>query len=120
VVCTFEVDGKLCVDGFWLQLIEEAIQKRASECRAWGDEYGAQALDRIIATLDDVPVPLMAAYIRQFEAYDDDLGDFDFHAFQQAVGIDSALLGDIVRAGPRDASEYVSEFLRRSGCSVLD
>jgi hypothetical protein len=27
-----------------LRLIEEAIQKRASEWRAWGDEYGAQAL----------------------------------------------------------------------------
>jgi hypothetical protein len=116
----FEIDGKLCIDGWWLQLMEEGIQERAREYRAQGDEHGAQVLDRIAKSVDDVPMPLMMAYIHTFEAYDEDLDDFDPHAFDRAVGVDSALLGDIVRAGPRDATEYVSQFLRRAGCSVLD
>jgi hypothetical protein len=116
----FEIDGKLCVDGMWLQLMEEGIQERAREYRAQGDEHGAQALDRIAKSVDDVPIPLMMAYIHTFQAYDEDLEDVNRHAFNRATGIDSALLGDIVRAGPRDATEYVSELLRRAGCSVLD
>jgi hypothetical protein len=59
----FEIDGKLCVDGMWLQLMEEGIQERAREYRAQGDEHGAQALDRIAKSVDDVPIPLMMAYL---------------------------------------------------------
>jgi hypothetical protein len=73
----FEIDGKLCIDGWWLQLMEEGIQERAREYRAQGDEHGAQVLDRIAKSVDDVPMPLMMAYIHTFEAYDEDLDDFD-------------------------------------------
>jgi hypothetical protein len=104
----------------WLQILEDMIEGVASEYRARGDERGAQVLDRIAKSVDDVPVALMMAYARLYEAYDYELDEEDWDSFKRATSIDDALVRDIVRLNFKDATEYVSELLRRCGVGVLD
>jgi len=113
-------DGKLCVDGMWHSLFEEAISSAANQFRERGDEYGAQLLERVAKTVDDVPALIMWAYAELWSAWDEELEDTNDTTLQRVIGIEAGMVSDIARINPRDATEYVSEVLRRYGHSVLD
>jgi hypothetical protein len=105
--------GRLTVDGLWFDGLEEALRTAAKT-------YRAPLLLRVAETVDDVPAPLMAAYAKLFSAWDEDLDEHDWAAAERAAAIEQAMLLDINRINPRDATEYVSRLLRRAGCGVLD
>ena len=68
-------EGKLCVDGMWLSLFEEATVAAANQCRERGDKHSAQVLDRLAKTVDDVPTLIMWAYAELWCAWDEELED---------------------------------------------
>jgi hypothetical protein len=113
-------DGKLCIDGTWLSLLEEATQAAANQYREKGDKHSAQILDRVAETVDDVPTLIMWTYVELWTAWDEELQEINYTTLQRMIGIEADLVSDIARLNPRDATEYVSEVLRRYGCSVLD
>jgi hypothetical protein len=116
----FNDEGKLCIDGMWLSLFEEATGAAANQCWERGDKHSAQVLDRLAKTVDDVPALIMWAYAELWSAWDEELEDTNYTALQRLIGIEADLVSNIARLNPRDATEYVSEVLRRYGYSVLD
>jgi hypothetical protein len=101
----------LTVDGSWFECLEKTLMTAAEK---------HPQLARIAQTVDDVPTPLMAAYAKLFTAWNEDLDDVDWALFNRAVAAEEKMLVDIERISPRDATEYVSELLRRTGFGVLD
>jgi hypothetical protein len=113
-------DGALCVDPEWRSLFAMAIREAGEECRKKGDDASAQILERIVTTIEEVPPLILWAYAEMWATYEEGLEQGKEAGYGGAIRIEAALLNNIAQLNPRNATEYISEVLRRCGQSVLE